>query len=1064
MRKHLHQLSSSLLITMLLCLLATGLRAQEQEDTTPKTWEELALQPDGWTTSSTEISITSAEELAWVAKMVNESQDTGTKGEKGFEGVTITLTTDLDLAGHLWIPIGKAYKKPFKGSFDGDSKKICNMEISTDYTAGLFGQLEIATIQNILLVDCSIEKTFNDIPNEAFNLYAGSIAGIIDNTCTIQNCSAKGNLTYPKAEGGYLGGIVGFNGDKANIVGGTTIKDCHFEGSLSSTWSGKDVASACIGGITGQNLKNGIIENCTANIKITSVNGEAGGITCTNNNVIQYCQTKGEIYVTTNRTNYGVGGIATNDTPNGKEFSIKGCSSSCNIYMTYTLNSSSTDNLYYAKVGGIIGQTTNKAFTDCTTSGKITVHTTIDQAGSDLANYKCYVGGIVGYSESKSIINCTSSSNIVTTTTIPSSTTYIGGIIGGVLKGRNITNCCIATGNISFEGYKNYCGGIIGYNNSTITNCQYDTSKKVDNVTTSYTEQISGISVIGTESYIGGIAGSNFKPIKNSYSTANIISRSSKANCTGGLVGFSYGRPGYKGEIVDCYTTGNISSTGDENIVGGIVGYNDQGSVNNCYAIGHVEAATLTENSTSCAGGIIGKNDGKVNNCLGLNTSGISNNAATTGRIVGSSNINATFSNNYAHPEIPGEWEKSNTKQNGLDWDKQTYPFAQSNAWDFTDQTHLPKLKSINDDGSYSTTITDQPNLPLVNLNYYTITFDTPKHGTLTVTNQNNSTPINTDNKVLGGTPIKITALGESEKYVLQELLVNGQPFTSGEILTITDNTTIAATFKEVIKEFTVTFEQPEHGTLTVTNQNNIPISTGDNVLDGTQITITANANEEDKYELEELLVNSQPFTSGGTFTVTGNITISATFKEKPKPEPEPEPEPKPEPKPEPEPSPTIYYIVTLPEVEGAVTDPSAGNYEVEAWGSFRFYLTLDEDYNLSAPVVTTDRGETLLPRESDGAYNVPYVRSDVEVFIDGIFRNPDPVANESIQANAIKAWAEGSYIHIHTPQPEAAYVYTFEGKLLHSFTRLLGHRTISLPGGNYIVVVGGKRFKVQTR
>lgn len=985
MRKHLHQLSSSLLITMLLCLLATGLRAQEQEDTTPKTWEELALQPDGWTTSSTEISITSAEELAWVAKMVNESQDTGTKGEKGFEGVTITLTTDLDLAGHLWMSIGNDdinYEKAklFKGTFDGGNYTISNMTINTDYAAGLFGFIYNATIKNVKLTNCSITKT--KVKNNDFNIHTGCIAAY-STTSTIESCQViNGSIIRENSEGENIGGITGHSS-------GSTITNCEFEGSITASQSeyGRGEIdpivqriSGWIGGIVGgngtDNTTIGHITNCHATLKMDIEGGEVGGITSQNSGVIQNCTTKGEINLRSSMNISGYGGIVGyNSYQNKQTFSIKDCNSSCDINMTYSAKYKTTgyDN-YRAIAGGIVGHHDSESapIIGCTSSGTITVLLKSDK--DNLGIYKSYVGGIAGYSESN-IIDCTSSANIVASTTVPSSTTYAGGIIGMAYSGDNITNC-IASGNISIDGYTNYCGGITGYNNTVITNCQYNTSKKADNVKVNYSVQTDGISVKGTYCCIGGIVGINYKPIKNSFSTSNITSESSGSNNIGGLVGWNRGAPN-SGEVIDCYATGNVSSTGKQNIVGGIVGSN-QNLVNNCYATGKMEAFR-TEGNGGYVGGIVGYNyeNSKVENCLALNTSGLTNYTTATGRVIGYNK--GTSENNTAHTEIPGAKDYINA-DHGTDWDKQTYPFSPDDAWDITDH-YLPKLKSINDDGSYSTTITDQPNLPLVNLNYYTITFDTPKHGTLTVT-----------------------------------------------------------------------------------NQNNIPISTGDNVLDGTQITITANANEEDKYELEELLVNSQPFTSGGTFTVTGNITISATFKEKPKPEPEPEPEPKPEPKPEPEPSPTIYYIVTLPEVEGAVTDPSAGNYEVEAWGSFRFYLTLDEDYNLSAPVVTTDRGETLLPRESDGAYNVQYVRSDVEVFIDGIFRNPDPVANESIQANAIKAWAEGSYVHIHTPQPEAAYVYTFEGKLLHSFTRLLGHRTISLPGGNYIVVVGGKRFKVQTR
>lgn len=159
-----------------------------------------------------------------------------------------------------------------------------------------------------------------------------------------------------------------------------------------------------------------------------------------------------------------------------------------------------------------------------------------------------------------------------------------------------------------------------------------------------------------------------------------------------------------------------------------------------------------------------------------------------------------------------------------------------------------------------------------------------------------------------------------------------------------------------------------------------------------------------------------------------------------------------------------VFYTVTLPAVEGATTDPVAGSYEVEAWDSFRFYLTLDAAYDQSTPVVTTGRGETLDPRSSDGAYIVKYVRSDTDIRIDGIVKNTPDVGNEAIASDGVKVWATGSQLHIHTAAPTDIYIYNFSGGLLKQFARLSGDKTIALPQGNYIVVAGNQKFKVQVK
>lgn len=163
---------------------------------------------------------------------------------------------------------------------------------------------------------------------------------------------------------------------------------------------------------------------------------------------------------------------------------------------------------------------------------------------------------------------------------------------------------------------------------------------------------------------------------------------------------------------------------------------------------------------------------------------------------------------------------------------------------------------------------------------------------------------------------------------------------------------------------------------------------------------------------------------------------------------------------PEPDPEPTVFYTVSVPAVEGVVTDPVAGDYEVEAWSSFHFYLTLDKDYDQSEPVITTDRGETIQPRSSDGAYIVKYVRSDVEISIDGIVKNPDPVANAEIQSGT-KAWVNNRQLFIRTDKQEEVFIYTFDGQLRKTLHSVGGEEHIPLSSGSYIVRIGGDNFKV---
>ena len=180
-----------------------------------------------------------------------------------------------------------------------------------------------------------------------------------------------------------------------------------------------------------------------------------------------------------------------------------------------------------------------------------------------------------------------------------------------------------------------------------------------------------------------------------------------------------------------------------------------------------------------------------------------------------------------------------------------------------------------------------------------------------------------------------------------------------------------------------------------------------------------------------------------------------------------------------PPPPPTVYHTVTLPAVEGAVTNPRPGSYTIEAGRTFRFYLTLDTAYSESQPVVTTDRGETLTARSSDGAYLLKNVLGDVEIYIDGLYPNL-PVANESItdphaadRSALPRIWTEPSALCILLPDGFLAGVnasaipiriLSLDGRLVDIFKAAPGLNRRQLPTGVYIVWIGDIVRKVVVR
>ena len=153
-----------------------------------------------WYTNDTTVStfyISTAEQLAGLAKLVNDGTTT-------FSDKKIQLTADIKLnnddvptGGNLWTPIGKNPKR-FEGTFDGNGHTVSGLYIKdTAVIKGLFGKVSNATIKN-LIVTGSVT-----VPSKA------NIGGIVGNASnsTIQNCGFYGTVTAGTTNtGGVIGG------------------------------------------------------------------------------------------------------------------------------------------------------------------------------------------------------------------------------------------------------------------------------------------------------------------------------------------------------------------------------------------------------------------------------------------------------------------------------------------------------------------------------------------------------------------------------------------------------------------------------------------------------------------------------------------------------------------------------------------------------------------------------------------------------------------------------------------------------------------------------------------
>ena len=372
----------------------------------------LHAETDNWSTHAEEVTpsgdtytITSAGQLAWIASQVN--------GESGnsFEGKTIILNNDIDLAAHEWTPIGNSFEKGFKGTFDGNGKTISNMKISITSNneqekviGGLFGYiLNDAVVKNVTIAGTSsIELSGN---KEAF---AGGIVAL-----------AQG-ITQENKKAAFAG----------------TIENCHSAASISVSIS---PATANAKGSENSAVAGGIAGEVYAGGKKSSDPDYPGVINCSSSgNMTSTC--------TTTQTTNGVlsGGIL------GRAESVK----VQNCYSTGNMTSTGGQTPY---TGGIVGHVSYEVqILDCYSTGTITSSSNRTEEAWGIA------GGISGTISQNSVVkNCYATGDIsvsLPNTTNAGSEVWAGGIVGyGINKaGSKIENCAALNGTISVSGNKSF--------------------------------------------------------------------------------------------------------------------------------------------------------------------------------------------------------------------------------------------------------------------------------------------------------------------------------------------------------------------------------------------------------------------------------------------------------------------------------------------------------------------------------------------------------------------------------------------------------------------------------
>ncbi len=253
-------------------------------------------------------TVTTAEGLKNIAELVNEQWNLG---------INITLTSDIDLSGIDWTPIGIDYNHRYTGTFDGGGHTITGLTVTgSDQYVGLFGHIGSGgKVMNVVLEDVQITSDNS----------SGSVGGVAGNSWgTIENCSVSGSVSGTTFAGGvvgsqwggsitgcnssatvngeaYVGGIAGETNSGASLTGcyatgdvtvendgtnnshaggvvgyngGGTLTACYATGSVTGSGSG----TIYVGGVTGSNNLGTLTACYHAKRNINGPNGTTGGV------------------------------------------------------------------------------------------------------------------------------------------------------------------------------------------------------------------------------------------------------------------------------------------------------------------------------------------------------------------------------------------------------------------------------------------------------------------------------------------------------------------------------------------------------------------------------------------------------------------------------------------------------------------------------------------------------------------------------------------------------------------------------------------------------------------
>lgn len=214
--------------------------------------------------------IKTANNLFWFAALVNGTLTDGTAQNAAACAV---LTTNIDLTGEAWTPIGSE-SNPYTGTFDGQNHTISGMTLeNAESYSGLFGNVT-GTVRDFTVtgsITITGDETVSRVGGAVGSLGTASVGG------TVSGVTSGVNITV-SAGNDHIGGVVGSMPENSS----PTVESCVYTGNITVT-----VAAGSVAGVVGY-IRTGTIQNC-ANQGGISVSGSGDGSV---GGILGYCNNK----------------------------------------------------------------------------------------------------------------------------------------------------------------------------------------------------------------------------------------------------------------------------------------------------------------------------------------------------------------------------------------------------------------------------------------------------------------------------------------------------------------------------------------------------------------------------------------------------------------------------------------------------------------------------------------------------------------------------------------------------------------------------------------------------